>query len=129
MALDAGPAIGLIGPIRDDEVGSKGLALEGQLAAGLDGKRGAVEYQFILAADLIEIQQRYAVLAGAGADQVLADMLLVGPIASAPVRRRKQDAILRQLGLPPLIKGEESVNDTARRISVAIWICHRLQPG
>ena len=61
-----------------------------QFAAGVEDHRPAIEDQFVLAADLVEIKHRNVVFGSPGAYQFLADVLLVGPIGRVPVSRGKQ---------------------------------------
>src|SRR5262249_56183739 len=78
--IDAAPAIAAALPAQrlDDLV--KGRELEGERAIGVQAERRAVEYELVLAADLVDIDQRHAALGHAGDGKVEARAGLVSRI-------------------------------------------------
>src|SRR5689334_21105355 len=55
------PAVLTAFPVRYDEIALEAPRLKHQLVARFHSERGAVAHQFVLPADLVEIQQRHAV--------------------------------------------------------------------
>src|SRR5262249_22433486 len=81
--IDAAPAIAAPLPAQrlDDLV--KGRELEGERAIGVQAERRAVEYELVLAADLVDMDQRHAALGHAGDGKVEAHVVLVARIGRA----------------------------------------------
>ncbi len=71
------PAIAGALPSRRLDNFAKGRELEGQPAIGVEGKRGAIEDELVLAADLVDIDQRDAALGHAGDRDVETHLVLV----------------------------------------------------
>jgi hypothetical protein len=78
-ALDAGPEVVVsAAPAGDQQVLLERLGLCRQPAIGIEHKRGAVEHQLILAADLVAVDQRQPGLGDPRDREVHAHVLLVG---------------------------------------------------
>src|SRR5258707_6187968 len=71
------PAIAGALPSRRLDNFAKGRELEGQPAIGVEGKRGAIEDELVLAADLVDVDQRDAALGHAGYRDVETQFVLV----------------------------------------------------
>ena len=56
---------------------AKGRQLEGERAIGVQAERGAVEYQFVLTADLIDVDERQVAFGHARDRDVEAHLVLV----------------------------------------------------
>src|SRR4030095_13125152 len=59
-SIDAPPAIAGALPMRRLDGFAEGRELEGERAIAVQGKRGAVEHELVLPADLVDIDQRHA---------------------------------------------------------------------
>ena len=69
--------------MRRENLLAEGRKLERHRAVGIERERGAVEHQFVLAAELIDIDQRQAGFGDAGHHDIEADFALVAPIGRA----------------------------------------------
>ncbi len=114
-AVDAAPAIVGVMPVRDDEVGLEALALQHQLVAGLHGEGRAVVDQFVLAADLVQVEHGDVVFPHPVLDQALAGVLLVAPVGrtvgTEQDARAVVDQVLADLGVPDVLADRHADRD------------------
>ena len=87
--LDAAPAIVCAPPMGDRHTLAKRRKLRGERAVGVEHEGGAVEHQLVLAADLVEIDQRQTALRYPRNREVEASLGLVAPIGRTV--RHQQD--------------------------------------
>ncbi len=77
------PAVGALGPVQRDDALLEGGQLRRDRKIGVERERRAVEHQFVLSADLVEIDQRQAALGDASDRDRQPEIVLVARVGRA----------------------------------------------